>query len=75
MALKEHSTIKIMRSDPVYRPSEQPTIAHDWYRETLNTAARPGTMVDFTSLNEGHFTSPKAQFPNAVNAIGMAEKA
>jgi len=75
MVPKERSVIKIMLSDPTYNPRDRASIAYGRYQKIIDTVARPGTTVDFTSLKEGYFMSVGTPYPDAVNAVGMAERA
>lgn len=67
--------MKIMLSDPIYNPGSQGPLAYSWYKQTMEAVARPQTTVDFTSLKEGYFTSVGAPYYDAVNAMGMVERA
>jgi len=75
MSQKEKSAVKIMVSDPIYNPGSQGPLVYGWYQKTINDVIRPGIKVDFTCLREGYFTTVGTPFPDAINAIGMVERA
>jgi len=75
MAPQGQSTIKILVSDPIHNSGERASIEYARYQKIVDTIARPGTTLDFTSLKPGYFTSRGTAYPDAVNAIGIAEKA
>lgn len=76
MALKEQGlAMKMMLSDPIYNPDSRGPLAYSWYQKTIDTIARPGTTVDFTSLQEGYFTRVGTPYYDAVNTIGIMERA
>jgi len=71
-----NANTKFMLSDPIPSEVEKVEQPH-WgmYRRIVEAVARPGTVVDFTSLRKGYFSAPTTPYRTAYNAIGIIHRA
>ena len=68
----EPTETKILICDPV--PRETPPPYYEWKLSTLEKVARPGTVLEYTSLKQGYFSMPTTPYRHVVNAAGVAEQ-